>query len=60
VSNNNRILIIEDHRDIAEMLYEFFERRGYEMDYASDGQQALNQIVSTHYQLVILDFLKKL
>jgi len=38
MSTNTRILIIEDHKDIAEMLYEYFERRDYELDYASDGR----------------------
>ena len=27
---NTRVLIIEDHKDIAEMLYDYFERRDYE------------------------------
>jgi len=57
VSNNNRILIIEDHRDIAEMLYEFFERRGYEMDYASDGRMGFSLASENEYDIILLDLM---
>ena len=34
------ILLIEDNRGIAEMVGEYLERRGYSLDYASDGPRA--------------------
>ena len=35
------ILLVEDNRGIAEMVGEFLERRGYSLDYASDGVTGL-------------------
>lgn len=49
------ILLIEDHRDIAEMLYEYLERRGYVLDYAADGVTGLHLAVTNDYQAIILD-----
>ncbi|MBT6277711.1 MAG: response regulator transcription factor [Chromatiales bacterium] len=49
------ILLIEDHRDIAEMLYEHLESRGYVLDYAPDGVTGLHLAVTGDYQAIILD-----
>jgi len=57
MSNNARVLIIEDHKDIAEMLYDYFERRDYELDYASDGRMGYNLAVSNDYDLILLDLM---
>ena len=35
------ILLIEDNRGIAEMVGEYLERRGYGIDYATDGLTGL-------------------
>ena len=32
-----RVLIVEDNRNISEMVGEYLEGRGFEVDYASDG-----------------------
>ena len=34
MSAKANVLLIEDHQDIAEMLYDYLERQGYAMDYA--------------------------
>ena len=57
MSNNTRILIIEDHKDIAEMLYEYFERRDYELDYASDGRMGFNLANQNDYDVILLDLM---
>jgi len=57
MSNNTRILIIEDHKDIAEMLYDYFERRDYELDYASDGRVGFNLANNNDYDLILLDLM---
>ncbi|MDG1904843.1 MAG: response regulator transcription factor [Arenicella sp.] len=57
MSNNTRILIIEDHRDIAEMLYDYFERRDYELDYASDGRMGFNLANQNEYDVILLDLM---
>ena len=57
MSKNTRILIIEDHKDIAEMLYEYFERRDYELDYASDGRVGFNLANQNDYDVILLDLM---
>jgi DNA-binding response OmpR family regulator len=40
------LLLIEDHRDIAEMIAEYFEPRGFAIDHAADGITGLHLAVS--------------
>jgi DNA-binding response OmpR family regulator len=49
------LLLIEDHRDIAEMITEYFEQRGYVVDHAADGVTGLHLCVSNHYDVIIAD-----
>lgn len=57
MTNNTRILIVEDHKDIAEMLYDYFERRDYELDYASDGRMGFNLANQNNYDVILLDLM---
>ena len=57
MSHNTRVLIIEDHKDIAEMLYDYFERRDYELDYASDGRMGFNLASQNEYDIILLDLM---
>ena len=36
--SSGSVLLVEDHQDIAEMLFSYFEQRGYMLDYAADGE----------------------
>lgn len=51
------ILIVEDNKDIAEMMYAFFESREYVMDYALDGKTALNLVEQNQYDVIVLDLM---
>ncbi|MEM7253982.1 MAG: response regulator transcription factor [Pseudomonadota bacterium] len=51
------LLLIEDHRDIAEMVYAYLERRGYTLDYAADGVTGLHLASEQTYDAVILDLM---
>jgi DNA-binding response OmpR family regulator len=51
------ILLIEDSRGIAEMIGEFLERRGYGLDYASDGLTGLHLAVTNSYDVIVLDLM---
>ncbi|GAA6137634.1 response regulator transcription factor [Arenicella sp. 4NH20-0111] len=57
MTNNTRVLIVEDHKDIAEMLYDYFERRDYELDYASDGRVGFNLASQNDYDVILLDLM---
>ena len=56
-NTNGNILIVEDNQDIAEMMYAFFERKDYTMDYASSGGTALNLLSDNEYDVVVLDLM---
>ena len=51
------VLIVEDNKDIAEMMYAFFESRDYVMDYALDGQTAINLVEQNKYDVIVLDLM---
>jgi len=57
MNKNTRVLIIEDHQDIAEMLYDYFERRDYDLDYASDGRMGFNLANQNDYDVILLDLM---
>lgn len=52
---NATLLLIEDHRDIAEMIAEYLEQRGFAIDHAADGVTGLHLAVSNHYDVIVAD-----
>lgn len=50
-----RVLIIEDHQDIAASIYDYFEELGYTMDAAGDGVTGLHLAVTNDYDVIVLD-----
>lgn len=51
------ILLIEDHKDIAEMVIAYLESRDFDVDYAADGITGLHLAVSNNYDCIILDLM---
>jgi DNA-binding response OmpR family regulator len=51
------LLLVEDNRDIAEMVHAYLEARGYTVDYAADGVTGLHLAVSNEYDAIILDLM---
>lgn len=51
------VLLVEDHRDIAEMLVEYLEQRGFAVDYAADGVTGLHLAVTNPYDVIVLDLM---
>jgi DNA-binding response OmpR family regulator len=51
------VLLIEDHRDIAEMLVEYLEPRGFAVDFAADGVTGLHLAVTNPYDVIVLDLM---
>ena len=49
------VLVVEDQRDIAENIWDYLERRGYEVDHAHDGVTATRLLESSRYDLIVLD-----
>jgi len=56
-TKSGSVLLVEDNQDIAEMVYAFLERRGYELDYAADGVTGLHLAVTNTYDVIVLDLM---
>jgi DNA-binding response OmpR family regulator len=52
-----RILIVEDHRDIAENIGDYLAPRGHTLDFAADGITGLHLAVTNDYDVIILDLM---
>ncbi len=50
-----RLLIADDEADIREVVREYAEISGYEIDEADDGMKAVEMVQNQHYDCVILD-----
>jgi DNA-binding response OmpR family regulator len=51
------ILLVEDNRDLATNLFDYFEARGYTMDLAGDGIPGLNLASTNSYDVIVLDLM---
>ena len=51
------VLLVEDHKDIAEMVIAYFESRNFEVDYAADGITGLHLAITNTYDCIILDLM---
>ncbi len=54
-SRNISVLLIEDHRDLAESIVECLEPRGFVVDYAADGITGLHLAVTQNHDVIVLD-----
>ena len=52
-----RVLIVEDDRDIQELLQAYLAEEGYDTALASDGEEALKQFCAQAADLVLLDLM---
>ncbi|MEA3507974.1 MAG: response regulator transcription factor [Synergistota bacterium] len=52
-----KILIIEDNRDLVQVLAEGFGEHGFAVESAYDGVEGLNKLRSTDYDCVVLDIM---
>lgn len=50
-----RILIVEDHRVLAEMLAEALTERGHEVQMASDGMDGLHRVTQERHDVAVVD-----
>jgi len=53
----DRILVVDDERPIAEILKFSFEREGFEVEMAFDGEEAVAKARAAQFDLVILDIM---
>lgn len=50
-----KILLVEDHREIAGIVFDYFELKGFELDHAATGEFALELALANGYDLIVLD-----
>ena len=51
------VLVIEDNRNISEMIGEYLESRGFEVDYACDGLDGYRLAAENSYDVIVLDLM---
>jgi DNA-binding response OmpR family regulator len=51
----NKILLVEDDEDIRALTALFLEKKGYEVEGAGKGQDAIEKVKKTNYELILLD-----
>ncbi len=52
----NKVLIIDDDKDICLLLQKFLTKKGYEAAYEVTGNEGINALKKQHYDLVISDY----
>jgi len=52
---HGRVLVIEDNKDIATLLVDFFSDKGHITDYAPDGLTGLHLVTVNEYDAILLD-----
>jgi two-component system response regulator ResD len=57
MSDQERILVVDDEARIRRLVRMYLEREGYEIEEAEDGDTALAKAVETDYDLILLDLM---
>jgi DNA-binding response OmpR family regulator len=52
-----RVLVVDDEPMVREVLARYLEQEGYRVEVASDGDQALDAVGSTSFDLLLLDLM---
>jgi DNA-binding response OmpR family regulator len=52
-----RVLVIEDHADIATNIGDFLEDRGHTVDFAADGNSGLHLATTQEFDVIVLDLM---
>src|SRR3546814_13414888 len=50
-----RVLLLEDHADLREMIGDYLTRRGFAVDAVECGEEAIAAVSTTTYDAVVLD-----
>ena len=55
MQTNKRLLIVDDDKQIRELLTFDIEQSGYVVDSATDGEEGLKKALENNYDLILLD-----
>ena len=53
---NNRILVVEDEKEIADFILRGLKEEGYAVEHAASGQEGWNQMQNQSWDLILLDW----
>ncbi|MDW2194032.1 DNA-binding response regulator, partial [Vibrio sp. 1641] len=48
-----RVLLVEDNREIAGMLFDYFECAGMQLDYADNGELGLKLAMDNAFDIIL-------
>lgn len=57
MAQKERVLIVEDEKDIADLMVLHLKREGCEVEAVDNGEEALEKIRKSYYSLVVLDWM---
>lgn len=57
MTKKERVLIVEDEKDIAELMLLHLKREGCEVDVVDNGEEAITRIQNQKYSLLVLDWM---
>lgn len=52
-----RILLAEDDLQLGDLIVQLLEKSGYQVDWVTDGEQAVDYVEASHYSIVLLDWM---
>jgi DNA-binding response OmpR family regulator len=55
--SSGMVLVVEDNRNISEMIGEYLESKGFEVDYATDGIDGYRLATENSYDALVLDLM---
>jgi DNA-binding response OmpR family regulator len=55
--NLMKLLLVEDHKDIAGVIFDYFEIKSYMLDYANNGLQGYELAKTEYYDAIVLDIM---
>lgn len=55
--SNAAILYVEDYPVVQAMYHDALRSKGFNVEVAKDGKEALEKVASTHYDIILLDLL---
>lgn len=57
MSASPKVLVVDDNAMNQEVIVEFLELEDYDIDQASDGQEALDMVQANQYDLILMDIM---
>lgn len=54
-SNTPRVLLVDDDKELLELLSDYLAQEGFKVDFAFDGQSGINAALSGRHDIVVLD-----